>query len=75
MKVILDKGQTLEEAEQLLLKSIKKKTECTGKEVYSDSMLNEFHDQICEKHRKLLNKIEKEITQEIERNVANRRHL
>lgn len=72
MKVILDKNQSLEEAEELLEKSIKRKKECSSSEQYNDDALNEFHDMICARHRKVLERIEKEVKSEIERHVSSK---
>lgn len=73
MKIILDKNQSLEEAESILKKAIRKNRECSGKEQYSDPALNEFHDLICDEHVKLIKKIEKEILGEIDRYVSSKR--
>ena len=69
IKVELGKDETIEDSEEFLKKALKIKSECTGKEQYNDPALNDFHDSICDKHSDLLDKLLKDIKEEILHNV------
>lgn len=47
IKVELEKGETVEQADEFLAKALVKKTECEHGEKYSDDAMNEAHDHIC----------------------------
>jgi len=47
IKVELDKGETVEEADEFLAKALSAKAECEHGEKYSDNAMNEAHDHIC----------------------------
>lgn len=61
IKVELQKGETLEDAEELMEKALKAKSECDHGERYSDEALNEAHDLICSRFQNLLNNINLEV--------------
>jgi len=65
IKVELDKGATLTEAEELMEKALKVKSECDHGERYSDDALNEAHDLICSRFQNLLNSILLEVEEVI----------
>jgi len=47
IKVELEKGETVEAADEFLAKALAAKTECEHGERYSDDAINEAHDHIC----------------------------
>lgn len=68
-RVILEKGETLQEAEDRLEKALALKKECSHGEQYCDPALNEFHDNIETQHKELLAKLSEDIKAEIQRAV------
>lgn len=68
-KIVLERGETLQEAEEKLEKALKIKKECSHGEQYCDPVLNEFHDQIETEHKKLLEKLAEGVKAELEREV------
>ena len=70
IKVVAEKGQSLQQVEDALEKSLKKKSECSHSEQYDDPALNTFHDDICAGHSKIVDEILKEVNLEIERHLA-----
>lgn len=64
VKIELEKDESIEDAEHFLVKSIRRKHECSD-ERYSDEYLNQFHELICERHSQLVESILKEIEQEV----------
>lgn len=65
IKIHLEKDETIEQAENLLLKSVHAKQECSGGERYADEYLNELEAFVCAEHRKVLKQIEEEILAEV----------
>lgn len=65
LKVELAKGETIEQAETLILKAMTVKNECSGGERYADDYLNELEAYVCSEHRKVLDRIAEEVAQEI----------
>lgn len=65
IKVELEKGETLTDAEELMEKALKVKSECDHGERYSDEALNEAHDLICSRFQSLLNSIGSEVEEVI----------
>lgn len=65
VKVNLDKGETLAQAEEKLEKALKAKKECIKGEQYCDPALNEFHEYVEAQHTDLIQNILSEIKQEI----------
>lgn len=47
IKVELANGETVEQADDFILKAISRKSECDHGEQYSDEAMNEAHDHIC----------------------------
>lgn len=47
IKVELENEETIEQADEFIMKAISNKTECTHGERYSDDAMNEAHDHIC----------------------------
>ena len=60
-KIYLEKGETLGDAEDQLEKALNVKKECSHGEQYCDPALNEFHDLIESKHKKMLKNVIGEI--------------
>lgn len=50
VKVDLDKGETLEQADEKLEKALKAKKECVHGEQYDDDIYNQLHEEICQHH-------------------------
>lgn len=75
IKVHLEKDETLEDAEEFLLKSIKHKKHFDDSERYSDAFLNEFHDYVREQHAKLVDSILRDVRQEIEHHAHTKNRL
>ena len=65
IKIELEKDETLGDAEELMEKALKVKSECDHGERYSDEALNEAHDLICSRFQNLLNSIGSEVEEVI----------
>lgn len=65
VKVLLEHGERLEDADQILSKAITAKNECSGGERYADAWLNELEAHVCAEHQKVLDRIAEEVAQEI----------
>lgn len=67
LTVDLEPGETLAEADELILKAILTKQELKEEltERYHDPALNEFHDQITEAHLKVLSDIQARVGNQI----------
>jgi hypothetical protein len=66
IKVDLDKGETLEQADEQLEKALKAKKECVHGEQYDDDIYNALHEEICQHHSsKVLDVIKKELREVI----------
>lgn len=65
VKVELERGETIEDADAFLAKAIKQKHECSGGERYADDWLNELEAYVCSEHRKVLDRIAEEIAAEV----------
>ena len=72
VKINVEKGETLLEAEEKLEKALKAKKECSHGEQYCDPAVNEFHDFIESKHKQLVKKVLEDIKSEIQRDVNSR---
>ena len=66
IKVELADGETVEQADEFILKAISKKTECDHGEQYSDEAMNEAHEHICGLFRNLTKGLQCEIKDIIE---------
>jgi hypothetical protein len=75
VKVHLDHGETLEDAEEFLVKSLAHKKDFNNSERYSDAFLNELHDHVVKQHSKLIDTILKEVKQEIEQHAHSKNYL
>lgn len=75
VKVNLENGETLEQAEEKLEKALKAKRECAHGEQYCDPAMNEFHDHIEARHKKVLERINQQIADEIKREVYSKGHI
>ena len=69
-KILLKKGETLQEAEDKLEKALKRKKECSHGEQYCDPALNEFHDMVDSEHKTLIDKIINEVKVEVQRHAG-----
>ncbi len=65
LRVELDKDETVEQADELILKAVQAKHECSGGERYADDWLNELEGYVLAQHRRVLDQIAEEIAQEI----------
>lgn len=70
-KIYLDKGESILEAEEELIKSLKAKHECK-KEKYSDPAVEEFANLICKDFKNLLDNTLQEIQREIDAGIKRR---
>ena len=61
IKVELEKGETVEDADEFMAKALTSKSECEHDERYSDDAMNEAHDHI----RGLFNSLTKDLHIEI----------
>lgn len=68
VQIHLDKGETLESAEELLSKSLKKKQECSHGERYHSEYLNDFHDYVMNENVKALDDILSQVSDLINAN-------
>jgi len=74
-KVELGKGETIEDAEKVLEKALNTKRECSHGEQYCDPALNEFHELVEARHKKLVEQILQDIKNEIDRDVYSKGHI
>lgn len=65
VKINLDKGETILQAEEKLEKALKAKKECSDGERYCDPAVNEFHELIESRHEALVQNILEQIKDEI----------
>ncbi len=72
VKIELKKGETPDEAEEQLLKAMKRKRECSGHERFADEPINEFLDKVCKNHADILKRINKEVKEEIQEYLRNK---
>ena len=47
IKVELDKGETVDQADEFMAKALAAKADCEHGEKYSDDAMNEAHEHIC----------------------------
>lgn len=68
VRIDLEPGETIEEAEEKLAKAILTKQELREElaERYDDPVLNEFHDHVTNEHLKVLDNIRALVSQEIQ---------
>lgn len=66
IKVELDNGETVEQADDFIMKALAKKTECDHGEQYSDEAMNEAHTHICGLFTSLTKDLHSEIKDIIE---------
>ncbi len=66
IKVELENGETVEQADDFILKAISRKTECDHGEQYSDEAMNEAHDHICSVFGAMTKDLHREIKDIIE---------
>jgi hypothetical protein len=57
IKVELDKGETLLDAEEFMEKALKAKSECDHGERYADDAMNKAHDLICQRFDDMMQEI------------------
>jgi len=69
VKITLEPGQTLTDAEEILEKASKLKKECSDTERYHDEPLNEFHDYVCSRNKSILDNLMEEIEAELKTNA------
>lgn len=74
LKTKLGKGESVEQAEERLVKAIKRSKECTGHERYKSEYLNELHTVVENLHEKLLSNLSEEVKAIIIRDVQTRSH-
>lgn len=70
LKVELEPGETMQDADEFLAKAIKKKEQCSGGEKYNDPALEEAHEYMCKLHVDILKDIEEELKMEIQARVS-----
>jgi hypothetical protein len=78
VKIELENGQTLEQAEEELLRALKGKQKVKDEpqgERYADTMVNEFHDLILDEHEKVLEGIQEQIETEVKRLVSSKGNI
>lgn len=61
INVELKPGENLADAEELMEKALKAKSECDHGERYTDEVMNEAHSLICDRFSSLLNNLQIEI--------------
>jgi hypothetical protein len=61
IKVELQPGENLADAEELMEKALKAKSECDHGERYTDDAMNEAHSLICARFNGLLNNLQTDI--------------
>jgi len=68
LTVELEPGETPAEADRILLKALlnKEQLKDEAKERYDDPALDEFHEMMTAKHLTLLNRIQNQVTTQIE---------
>ncbi len=69
-KIEIHSELSVEETDEALEKSLKRKRECSHGERYADKAFDDFHDSICEKHEKLVKKMTDEIMTELKRSAS-----
>lgn len=74
LKTKLGKSESIEQAEERLVKAIKHSKECSGHERYKSEYLNELHDVVENLHSKLLDNLSEEVKAIIIRDVQSRSH-
>jgi hypothetical protein len=70
VRIDLQNGETLQDAEETLEKALKAKKECSEGERYADPVLNELHDSICDRHEELLTNLFQNIQSAIKEEVG-----
>ena len=69
-KIKLEKGETIEQAEERFKKAFKAKNVNNLTEKYDEDVFNEFHAFVVKNHKKLLESLAEEIKDEIIKHAA-----
>lgn len=72
VKITLEPGETMGQAEERLEKALKRKHECSNNERYCDPALNQFHDYVTDYHKRLVTGVIEELKAELIRDIHSR---